>query len=181
MLNKGLELFEDCRLFDVPPSQVRGSVQPQSTVHSLVEYVDGSILAQVSVTDMRLPILYALAWPDRIASDLRFDVLSLKHLDFSPPDLDKFPCLRLAYEAVEAGGAKTVALNAADEVAVGAFLEGQIPFLGIPATIQAVLNETPTHKPESISEVLCMDLEARERARRFVHAGAGTSPVALTK
>src|ERR1039458_8108633 len=85
--------------------------------------------------------------PDRIASDLRFDVLSLKHLDFSPPDLDKFPCLRLAYEAVEAGGAKTVALNAADEVAVGAFLEGQIPFLGIPATIQAVLNETPTHKP----------------------------------
>ncbi len=134
-----------------PPSRTKVVVHPQSTVHSMVEFVDGSILAQVSVTDMRLPILYALAWPERIASDLRFDVLSLKHLDFAPPDLDKFPCLRLAYEAVEAGGAKTVALNAADEVAVAAFLEGKIPFLGIPATIQAVLNETPAHKPESIS------------------------------
>jgi len=156
-------------------------VHPQSTVHSMVEFVDGSILAQVSVTDMRLPILYALAWPERVASDLRFDVMSLSRLDFSPPDLDKFPCLRLAYEAVEAGGAKTVALNAADEVAVGAFLEGQIPFLGIPATIQAVLSETPARKPESISEVLCMDSEARELARRFVHSGAGTSPAVLTK
>jgi 1-deoxy-D-xylulose-5-phosphate reductoisomerase len=144
----------------------------------MVEFVDGSILAQVSVTDMRLPILYALTWPERIESDLRFDVLSLKHLDFCPPDLEKFPCLRLAYEAVEAGGAKTVALNAADEVAVAAFLEGKIPFLGIPDTIQAVLNETPAHKPESIYEVLCMDSEARERARRFV---AGGSRVVATK
>jgi 1-deoxy-D-xylulose-5-phosphate reductoisomerase len=181
LMNKGFEVIEAVRLFNIPPSRTKVVVHPQSTVHSMVEFVDGSILAQVSVTDMRLPILYALAWPERVASDLRFDVMSLRHLDFSPPDLDKFPCLRLAYEAVEAGGAKTVALNAADEVAVGAFLEGQIPFLGIPATIQAVLNETPTRKPESISEVLCMDSEARELARRFVHAGAGTSPVALTK
>jgi 1-deoxy-D-xylulose-5-phosphate reductoisomerase len=105
----------------------------------------------------------------------------LKHLDFSPPDLDKFPCLRLAYEAVEVGGAKTVALNAADEVAVAAFLEGKIPFLGIPATIQAVLDETPARKPESIQEVLCMDSEARELARRYVTAGAGRSRAALTK
>ncbi len=181
MMNKGFEVIEAVRLFNTPPSRIKVVVHPQSTVHSMVEFVDGSILAQVSVTDMRLPILYSLAWPERIASDLRFDVLSLKHLDFSPPDLDKFPCLRLAYEAVEAGGAKTVALNAADEVAVEAFLEGKIPFLGIPATIHAVLNETPTRKPESISEVLCMDQEARELARRFVHAGAGTLPVALTK
>ncbi len=178
LMNKGFEVIEAVRLFNTPPSRTKVIVHPQSTVHSMVEFVDGSILAQVSVTDMRLPILYALTWPERIESDLRFDVLSLKHLDFCPPDLDKFPCLRLAYEAVEAGGAKTVALNAADEVAVAAFLEGQIPFLGIPATIQAVLNETSARKPESIYEVLCMDSEARELARRFLIAGG--SRVAVT-
>jgi 1-deoxy-D-xylulose-5-phosphate reductoisomerase len=181
LMNKGFEVIEAVRLFNKPPSHVKVVVHPQSTVHSMVEFVDGSILAQVSVTDMRLPILYALTWPERITSDLRFDVLSLKHLDFCPPDLDKFPCLRLAYEAVEAGGAKTVALNAADEVAVAAFLEGKIPFLGIPATIQAVLNETPAHKPESIQGVLSMDSEARALAQRFVDAGAGGSRVAATK
>jgi 1-deoxy-D-xylulose-5-phosphate reductoisomerase len=175
LMNKGFEVIEAVRLFNTPPSKVKVVVHPQSTVHSMVEFVDGSILAQVSVTDMRLPILYALTWPERIESDLRFDVLSLKHLDFCPPDLDKFPCLRLAYEAVEAGGAKTVALNAADEVAVAAFLEGRIGFLGIPATIQAVLSETPSRNPESISEVLSMDGEARELACRFVdkHSGVG--------
>src|SRR6266487_3413513 len=101
LMNKGFEVIEAVRLFHVPPSRTKVVVHPQSTVHSMVEFVDGSILAQVSVTDMRLPILYALTWPERIQSELRFDVLSLKHLDFSPPDLDKFPCLRLAYEAVE--------------------------------------------------------------------------------
>jgi 1-deoxy-D-xylulose-5-phosphate reductoisomerase len=181
LMNKGFEVIEAVRLFNTPPSHVKVVVHPQSTVHSMVEFVDGSILAQVSVTDMRLPILYALTWPERVASDLRFDVLSLKHLDFSPPDLDKFPCLRLAYEAVEAGGAKTVALNAADEVAVAAFLDGEIPFLGIPATIQAVLDETPAHKPESISEVLEMDCAARELARRLLPTGASGSRVAATK
>ncbi len=181
LMNKGFEVIEAVRLFHKPPSRVKVVVHPQSTVHSLVEFVDGSILAQVSVTDMRLPILYALTWPERIESDLRFDVLGLKHLDFCPPDLDKFPCLRLAYEAVEAGGAKTVALNAADEVAVAAFLEGKIPFLGIPATIQAVLNETPATKPESIYEVLSMDAEARELARRFVKAGATGAQVPAAK
>ncbi|PSH05735.1 MAG: 1-deoxy-D-xylulose-5-phosphate reductoisomerase [Acidobacteria bacterium] len=181
MMNKGFEVIEAIRLFNAPPSQVKVVVHPQSTVHSMVEFVDGSILAQVSVTDMRLPILYAMTWPERIPSDLRFDVLSLKHLDFYPPDLDKFPCLRLAYEAVEAGGAQTVALNAADEVAVAAFLDGKIPFLGIPATIQAVLKETPTSKPESIYEVLCLDAEARDLARRFVNSGASGSFAAATE
>jgi 1-deoxy-D-xylulose-5-phosphate reductoisomerase len=181
LMNKGFEVIEAVRLFNTPAARVKVVVHPQSAVHSMVEFVDGSILAQLSVTDMRLPILYALTWPERIQSDLRFDVLSLKHLDFCPPDLDKFPCLRLAYEAVEAGGAKTVALNAADEVAVAAFLDGKIPFLGIPATIQAVLNETPAQKPESISEVLEMDFEARELARRIISAGAGGSRVAATK
>ena len=98
----------------------------------MVEFVDGSLLAQLSVTDMRLPILYALTFPDRIQSDLRFPVQDLRQLDFCPPDLEKFPCLRLAYEAVEAGGAKTIALNAADEIAVSAFLEGSIGFQDIP-------------------------------------------------
>lgn len=181
LMNKGFEVIEAVRLFNTPASRVKVVVHPQSTVHSLVEFVDGSILAQVSLTDMRLPILYALTWPERIQSDLRFDVLSLKHLDFCPPDLDKFPCLRLAYEAVEAGGAKTVALNAADEVAVAAFLDGKISFLGIPATIHAVLSETPEHKPESIYEVLCMDSEARDRAQRLVSSGTTGSRVAATK
>lgn len=181
MMNKGFEVIEAVRLFQTPPSRTRVVVHPQSTVHSMVEFTDGSILAQVSVTDMRLPILYALTWPERIASDLRFDVLSLRHLDFLPPDLDKFPCLRLAYGAVEDGGAKTVALNAADEVAVAAFLEGKISFLGIPATIQAVLHETSTRKPESISEVLAMDSEARELAQQYVNAGAKGARVATTR
>ena len=154
MLNKGLEIIEACRLFDVPPSQVRVTVHPQSTVHSLVEYVDGSILAQISVTDMRLPILYALAWPERPASTLTFDLASLRHLDFEPPDFERFPCLRLAFEAAEKGGAHCIALNAADEVAVEAFLEGRIPFMGIPRTIEKVLASTPEAHPATIAEVL---------------------------
>jgi 1-deoxy-D-xylulose-5-phosphate reductoisomerase len=168
LMNKGFEVIEAIRLFNLPPERTKVIVHPQSTVHSMVEFNDGSILAQLSVTDMRLPILYALTWPERIASELRFDVLSLSKLDFHPPELEKFPCLRLAYEAVEAGGAATVALNAADEVAVAAFLAGKISFLGIPATIEAVLGETPARKPESISEVLEMDREARQRAETLV-------------
>ncbi len=154
LMNKGFEVIEACRLFDMPADQISVIVHPQSTVHSMVEFVDGSLLAQISVTDMRLPILYALTYPDRIASELRFPVQELRRLDFSPPDFDKFPCLRLAYEAVEAGGAKTIALNAADEVAVAAFLEGSIGFLDIPATIKAVVDETPAHVPESINQVI---------------------------
>jgi 1-deoxy-D-xylulose-5-phosphate reductoisomerase len=168
LMNKGFEVIEACRLFDLPPRQVQVIVHPQSTVHSMVEFIDGSLLAQVSVTDMCLPILYALTYPERIESDLRFPVSDLRHLDFFPPDFEKFPCLRLAYEAAEAGGAQTIALNAADEVAVAAFLEGEIPFEGIPATIQEVLKETLTGRPESIDEVLSVDAEARLLASRVV-------------
>src|SRR5256885_2882624 len=132
LMNKGFEVIEACRLFHVPPSQVQVIVHPQSTIHSMVEFVDGSILAQFSVTDMRLPILYALTYPARIESDLKFNVLDLRHLDFSPPDLKKFPCLSLAYEAAEAGGSLPIALNAADEITVAAFLEGSIRFDKIP-------------------------------------------------
>ena len=161
LMNKGFEVIEACRLFHMPPARVEVIVHPQSTIHSMVEFVDGSILAQFSVTDMRLPILYALTYPERIESDMRFPVSDLRHLDFSPPDLKKFPCLRLAYEAVEAGGAKTVALNSADEVAVAAFLEGQIGFDDIPRIVEHVLHATNTGKLGSIREVLEADTEAR--------------------
>jgi 1-deoxy-D-xylulose-5-phosphate reductoisomerase len=150
-------------------------VHPQSTIHSLVEFVDGSILAQLSVTDMRLPILYALTYPERIISDLRFDVGELKRLDFAEPDLDKFPCLRLAFQAAEAGGAKTIALNAADEVAVAAFLEGKIRFTDISRVIARVLDETLDRHPESIKEVLLVDGEARRAAQKVVQGTKVTS------
>ena len=164
MLNKGLEIIEACRLFNVPPSQVRVTVHPQSTVHSLVEYVDGSILAQISVTDMRLPILYALAYPERPASTLTFDLAALRHLDFEQPDFQRFPCLRLPYEAPERGGVHCIALYSADEVAVEAFLERRIPFMGIPRTIEKVLASTPEAHPATIAEVLAADRQARQMA-----------------
>jgi 1-deoxy-D-xylulose-5-phosphate reductoisomerase len=143
-------------------------VHPQSTIHSMVEFNDGSILAQLSVTDMRLPILYALTYPERIKSDLRFNVLDLKRLDFCPPDLAKFPCLRLAYEAAEAGGAKTIALNAADEVAVAAFLNTEIAFADIAKVIERTMSETSDRHPESIEEVLAIDVQARDLARHLL-------------
>jgi 1-deoxy-D-xylulose-5-phosphate reductoisomerase len=168
MLNKGLEVIEACRLFNVLPGQVRVTIHPQSTVHSLVEYVDGSILAQISVTDMRLPILYALAYPERPASPLTFDLAALKHLDFEQPDFERFPCLRLAFEAAKKGGAHCIALNAADEVAVEAFLDRRIPFRGIADTIEKVLAATPESHPGTIAEVLTADREARASAAALV-------------
>jgi 1-deoxy-D-xylulose-5-phosphate reductoisomerase len=174
LLNKGLEIIEACRLFDLPPSAVKVTVHPQSAVHSLVEFVDGSILAQISVTDMRLPILYAMSYPERVPSELTFDLGALGQLNFEPPDFERFPCLALAYQAAEAGGAACIALNAADEVAVSAFLEGTIPFTGIPRTIEQVLEATPPRYPETIKEVLRLDEEARRIAHKVV---AGFSPV----
>jgi 1-deoxy-D-xylulose-5-phosphate reductoisomerase len=166
LMNKGFEVIEACLLFNLPPRQVDVIVHPQSTIHSMVEFRDGSILAQLSVTDMRLPILYALTFPDRVESELKFSVSDLRKLDFYPPDMGKFPCLRLAYEAAEAGGSRTIALNAADEVAVAAFLDGQIGFLGIPQVIQGTLDETVVTHPESIEQVLSIDSEARQVARQ---------------
>jgi 1-deoxy-D-xylulose-5-phosphate reductoisomerase len=168
MLNKGLEIIEACRLFNLPPAQVRVTVHPQSTIHSLVEFIDGSILAQISVTDMRLPILYALAWPERIASNLTFDMATLSQLDFQTPDLERFPCLRLAYEAAAASQNHCIALNAADEIAVEAFLDHRLPFTGIPRTIEKVLALTPAGSPASIREVLAADIRAREMAREQI-------------
>jgi 1-deoxy-D-xylulose-5-phosphate reductoisomerase len=168
MMNKGFEVIEACRLFKLPPAQVKVLVHPQSTVHSMVEFVDGSILAQLSVTDMRLPILYALAYPERPASELKFDIASLTQLDFSQPDFERFPCLRLAYEAAEAGGSKCIALNAADEEAVSAFLAERIAFNGIPRTIESVLGTIAQSHPASIAEVLAVDQEARRLAKHAI-------------
>ncbi|MFZ0284181.1 MAG: 1-deoxy-D-xylulose-5-phosphate reductoisomerase [Terriglobales bacterium] len=168
LMNKGFEVIEACRLFNLPVDRIRVMVHPQSTIHSMVEFVDGSILAQFSVTDMRLPILYALTYPERIQSDMRFPVMDLRHLEFCPPDMKKFPCLSLAYEAAVAGGAKTVALNAADEVAVAAFLDGYIRFDEIPDIIKMVLAETGSQKLESIKQVLEADSQARRSAREKV-------------
>src|ERR1700722_8240895 len=168
LMNKGFEVIEACRLFNLLPSRVQVIVHPQSTIHFMVEFVDGSILAQFSVTDMRLPILYALTYPERIESDMRFPVRDLRTLDFLPPDMSKFPCLRLAYAAVEAGGAKTVALNAADEVAVAAFLEGNIAFDEIPRIIEDAVSASNSGKLGSIQEVLQADAEARRYAQEQV-------------
>jgi 1-deoxy-D-xylulose-5-phosphate reductoisomerase len=179
LMNKGFEVIEACRLFHMPAAKVEVIVHPQSTIHSMVEFVDGSILAQFSVTDMRLPILYALTYPERIESDMRFAVSDLRHLDFSPPDLKKFPCLRLAYEAAEAGGAKTVALNAADEIAVAAFLEGKIRFDQIPRVIEDTLTETSCGALESINKVLDADAAARHTAQQTV-LGLGSRPRATS-
>lgn len=183
LMNKGFEVIEACRLFGVPSRQVEVIVHPQSTIHSFVEFIDGSILAQFSVTDMRLPILYALTYPDRIASDLRFPVMNLRQLDFHPPDMGKFPCLRLAYEAVEAGGALPVALNSADEIAVAAFLDGLIAFDEIPRLIESVLAATKAGNLESINDVLEADRTARQVARECVEkmiAGDAPAPRATS-
>jgi len=179
LMNKGFEVIEACRLFNLPPSRIKVVVHPQSTIHSMVEFVDGSILAQFSVTDMRLPILYALTYPERVPSTMRFSVMDLRHLEFLPPDMEKFPCLGLAYEAAEAGGEKTVALNAADEVAVAAFLQGRIEFEGIPTIIREVLSATKVDKLESISQVLRVDSEARMIAGERVEqmGSVGTRPL----
>ena len=178
LMNKGFEVIEACRLFHLPPRRVQVIVHPQSTIHSMVEFVDGSILAQFSVTDMRLPILYALTYPERVPSELRYPVMDLRHLDFCPPDMSKFPCLGLAYEAAEAGGGKTIALNAADEVAVAGFLAEQIGFEDIPRIIADVMAATPAGKLESIKRVLELDGEARRLAgERVSERSRSASPV----
>ncbi|MBI4442336.1 MAG: 1-deoxy-D-xylulose-5-phosphate reductoisomerase [Acidobacteria bacterium] len=170
MMNKGFEVIEACWLFGFSPSQVAVKIHPQSTVHSLVEFVDGSILAQLSVTDMRVPIQYALFYPDRIASrnnGFRWEQLS--QLQFFDPDTRRFPCLQLAYEAIARGGSYSCALNAADEVAVASFLERKIPFSAIPKVIEDVLNGVPVSRIQNIEDVLEYDQLCRAQAcRRLV-------------
>ncbi|PYU08451.1 MAG: 1-deoxy-D-xylulose-5-phosphate reductoisomerase, partial [Acidobacteria bacterium] len=166
MMNKGFEVIEAHWLFGMRPEQIEVVIHPQSTIHSLVEFVDGSILAQLGPTDMRMPIQYALTYPERVASNqVRLDWPRLKRLDFAKVSTRRFPCLRLAREALKKGGASPCALNAADEVAVGAFLERRLPFLGIPQVIERVLARTPRMSFEKMDDVLAADSEARRMAR----------------
>ncbi|MBI2816911.1 MAG: 1-deoxy-D-xylulose-5-phosphate reductoisomerase [Acidobacteria bacterium] len=169
MMNKGFEVIEASWLFGFSPKQVKVKVHPQSTVHSMVEFVDGSILAQISITDMRVPILYALTYPERMPSNRhQFDWDSLRLLEFCEPDLERFPCLRLAYEAMECGGSYPCALNAADEVAVAAFLERKIPFGAIARLIGDVLHTVPNCKFNNMDDVLEYDQHCRARARELL-------------
>ncbi len=169
MMNKGFEVIEAHWLFGVKPEQIEVVVHPQSTIHSMVEYVDGSVLAQLAPPDMRMPIQYALTYPRREASNqVALDWKKLKRLDFERVSTRRFPCLRLAREALKKGGALPCALNAADEVAVAAFLEGRLGFLGIAEVVERVLGRTPKVKFESMEDVLAADLEARKVAREEV-------------
>lgn len=166
MMNKGLEYIEACWLFSARPEQVDVVVHPQSVVHSMVEYVDGSVLAQLGNPDMRTPIAHALAWPRRIESGVSsLDLLKHGHLDFLPPDLERFPCLRLAMESVAAGGTAQVVLNAANEVAVEEFLARRLSFTAIPAIIEDVLGRSRLFEPTSIDVVQHADAEARSMTR----------------
>jgi len=169
LMNKGLELIEACLLFGVTPAQVQILVHPQSIVHSLVEYADGSVLAQLGAPDMRTPIAHALAWPERIASGVEFlDLLKVGRLDFRPPDPDKFRCLALAQAAARAGGLSPVVLNAANEVAVAAFLERRLNFPAIPAVIEAVMERATGGAIGGLEDVLAADADSRMHARERV-------------
>jgi 1-deoxy-D-xylulose-5-phosphate reductoisomerase len=169
LMNKGLEVIEARWLFDVPASRIEVIIHPQSVVHSMVELVDGTVLAQIGVTDMRMPIQYALSYPERWPAAIPgMDFTRPLHMDFEPPEREKFPCLSLAYRALETGGSAPAALNAANEEAVAAFLDGRTPFTGIPETIEAVLASERASSAGSLAEVLDADRRARERARQVL-------------
>ncbi|HLE37652.1 MAG TPA: 1-deoxy-D-xylulose-5-phosphate reductoisomerase [Candidatus Acidoferrales bacterium] len=174
LVNKGFEVIEAHWLFGFGLEQIEVVIHPQSTVHSMVEYVDGSVLAQLGPTDMRMPIQYALTYPERVASnECRLDWKALRRLDFEKVSTRRFPCLTLAREALRRGGALPCAFNAADEVAVGAFLEGRLAFTGIARVIEEVLGRMSRKRPGSIDEVLAADAEARRLAREEVEKLAG--------
>lgn len=165
LMNKGLEVIEACWLFNVPASQVEVIVHPQSTIHSMVAYNDGSVLAQLGNPDMRTPIAYALGWPQRLPSGVKpLDLLSVARLDFEQPDSKRFPCLGLAYEAHERGGYATVALNAANEMAVQAFLERRISFQAIPQLVAEVMRAAKSGTAYDLNDILIQDGESRERS-----------------
>jgi 1-deoxy-D-xylulose-5-phosphate reductoisomerase len=171
MMNKGFEVIEAHWLFDMRPDQIDVIIHPQSVIHSFVEFVDGAVLAQLAPPDMRMPIQYALTYPNRVEStQVQLDWSKLRRLDFEKVSTRRFPCLRLAREALKKGGALPCALNAADEVAVAAFLDHRLPFLGIPEVIESVLGKTPRTKFTSIDEVLAADAEARRQAANAITA-----------
>lgn len=169
LMNKGFEVIEACWLFDFAPAEVEVVVHPQSSVHAMVEYNDGSVIAQVCATDMRMPIQYALTYPAREPAPVpRLDWRTARTWDFEPPDFERFPLLQLAYDAQNAGGSATCTLNAADEVAVGAFLQERLSFTGIAEVVRETLEKVPSSTPRSVEEVLEIDRESRRAAARLV-------------
>jgi 1-deoxy-D-xylulose-5-phosphate reductoisomerase len=171
LMNKGLELIEAHYLFRLPSDRIDVVIHPQSVVHSLVEFVDGSVLAQLGSPDMRIPIAYALAWPERIETPAqRLDLAAIARLDFEAPDLERFPALRLAREALEAGSAAPISLNAANEVAVASFLAGQIRFTDIVRIVEEMLDQDDFDAPHSIDDVLGIDRNTRERTKALTKA-----------
>ena len=169
MMNKGLELIEARYLFGLPSERIDIVIHPQSVVHSLVEFVDGSVLAQLGSPDMRIPIAYALAWPERMGTPAqRLDLAAIARLDFEAPDLARFPALRLAREALEAGGAAPIVLNAANEVAVAAFLAGRLRFTDIARCVGDALEEAALPAPRTIDDVLKIDRETRSRVEALM-------------
>jgi 1-deoxy-D-xylulose-5-phosphate reductoisomerase len=170
LMNKGLELIEACWLFDVHAESVEVVVHPQSIVHSMVQYVDGSVLAQLGNPDMRTPIAYGLAWPERIGSGVaELDIVAVSRLDFEAPDETRFPCLSLARQAVSRGGTAMAELNAANEVAVQAFLDGSLGFTEIAGVVAAVLAESSADEPETLDVVKEADNRARIQARAIIN------------
>ena len=173
LMNKGLEFIEACLLFGVTPGQVEVLIHRESIVHSLVEYVDGSVLAQLGAPDMRTPIAHALAWPERVASGVQsLDLIRVGNLRFEAPDLQRFPALALAQEAARAGGSRPASLNAANEVAVAAFLEGGLNFARIPAVIESVMATTSVGEIRDLEDVMAADAEARERASSLLRVAS---------
>jgi 1-deoxy-D-xylulose-5-phosphate reductoisomerase len=176
LMNKGFEVIEACWLFGFTPDEVTVVVHPQSSVHAMVEYADGSIIAQISATDMRMPIQYAMTYPDRAEAPVpRLDWSQVRNWSFGPPDFGKFPLLRLSYQAQETGGSATCTLNAADEIAVESFLGRRIPFPAIAEIVEETLNRVPVREARSIGEVLEIDRESREAARNLVLERAGAA------
>ncbi len=169
MMNKGLEVIEAHWLFAAPPEMIQVVVHPQSVIHSAVQYADGSVLAQLGNPDMRTPIAYAMAWPERIAAGVEpLDLFKIARLDFSAPDFERFRCLQLAYDVLHEGGTAPAILNAANEVAVAAFLDGHLPFLGIAQLNEAVLQAMPAGPEGSLTDVLAADAEARHLASQLI-------------
>jgi 1-deoxy-D-xylulose-5-phosphate reductoisomerase len=166
-----LELIEAYHLFPVEAEQLDVIVHPQSVIHSMVEYQDGSVLAQLGSPDMRTPIAYCLSWPERMAAPVaRLDFAEIAQLSFEAPDMVRFPCLRLAKEALAAGGGAPAILNAANEIAVGAFLDKRIGFAAIPSVVESVLAAYDAPVPANIADILALDSEARRRAAHQVEA-----------
>lgn len=170
LMNKGFEVIEACRLFGFRPDQVDVVIHPQSTVHAMIEFQDGSIIAQLGVTDMKMPIQYALYYPERrlCPENRKLDWKTVRQWDFEPPEAEKFPALGLAYRAQESGGSAGCTLNAADEVAVAAFLEGRISFPAMAAVVADTLSSIPLQHPQTIAEVLAIDRASRERAGQIL-------------